>query len=53
MYSNFGYCLLGRIIEKVTQKPYIDYIREKFKVDVQIAGGPANKLHPDETYYYS
>jgi Beta-lactamase len=53
IYSNFGYCLLGRVIEKVTKKPFIDYIREKFKVDVRVAGGPASKLQPTETYYYS
>ena len=28
-YSNFGYCILGRIIEKITGRPYEDYIREK------------------------
>ncbi len=28
-YSNFGYCLLGRIIEKVTGKSYADYVREE------------------------
>jgi CubicO group peptidase (beta-lactamase class C family) len=26
-YSNFGYCLLGRIIEKVTRQSYADYVR--------------------------
>ncbi len=26
-YSNFGYCVLGRVIEKVTGKSYIDAIR--------------------------
>lgn len=26
-YSNFGYCVLGRVIEKVTGTTYIDYIR--------------------------
>lgn len=25
-YSNFGYCLLGRIIEKVTGRPYDEYV---------------------------
>jgi hypothetical protein len=52
-YSNFGYCLLGRVIEKVTQKTYVNYIRDKFQVDVRVAGGPANKLLSNETYYYS
>jgi CubicO group peptidase (beta-lactamase class C family) len=27
-YSNFGYCLLGRIIEKVTGQSYADCVRE-------------------------
>ena len=27
-YSNFGYCLLGRVIEKVSGQPYGDYVRE-------------------------
>jgi CubicO group peptidase (beta-lactamase class C family) len=27
-YSNFGYCLLGRVIEKVSGKPYADFIQE-------------------------
>jgi CubicO group peptidase (beta-lactamase class C family) len=28
-YSNFGYCLLGRIIEQVTEQPYEEYIRKE------------------------
>jgi len=28
-YSNYGYCLLGRIIEKVSGRPYDDYIRHE------------------------
>ena len=28
-YSNFGYCLLGRVIEKVSKKGYEDYVKEK------------------------
>ena len=27
-YSNFGFCVLGRVIEKATGKPYFDYVRE-------------------------
>lgn len=26
-YSNFGYCVLGRLIERVAGRPYIDYVR--------------------------
>jgi N-acyl-D-amino-acid deacylase len=28
-YSNFGYCLLGRVIEKLTGMPYEAYVKEK------------------------
>lgn len=28
-YSNFGYCLLGRILEAITGQPYEDVIREE------------------------
>ncbi len=28
-YSNFGYCVLGRLIEKVTGQTYEQYVREK------------------------
>ena len=27
-YSNFGYCLLGRVIEEKTGRPYEEYVRE-------------------------
>jgi CubicO group peptidase (beta-lactamase class C family) len=27
-YSNFGYCVLGRIIEAVTRQPYASYVQE-------------------------
>ena len=27
-YSNFGYCLLGRVIEAKTNQPYEEYVRE-------------------------
>jgi CubicO group peptidase (beta-lactamase class C family) len=26
-YSNFGYCILGRVIEKLTSQPYPDFVR--------------------------
>ena len=28
-YSNFGYCMLGRVVEKVSGKKYEDYVREE------------------------
>jgi CubicO group peptidase (beta-lactamase class C family) len=28
IYSNFGYCLLGRIVENISGKSYEDYVRE-------------------------
>jgi CubicO group peptidase (beta-lactamase class C family) len=28
-YSNFGYCLLGRIIERATRMDYADYVRNR------------------------
>ena len=28
-YSNFGYCLLGRVVEKVSGRNYADYVKEK------------------------
>ncbi len=28
-YSNFGYMLLGRVIEKISGQPYATYVREK------------------------
>lgn len=27
-YSNFGYCLLGRVVEKISGKPYPDAVKE-------------------------
>ena len=28
-YSNFGYCLLGRVVEAASGRPYEDYVREE------------------------
>ena len=35
-YSNFGYCLLGRVIEKVTGKTYETYVKEKVLAPIGI-----------------
>jgi N-acyl-D-amino-acid deacylase len=35
-YSNFGYCLLGRVIEKVSGQDYADYVQEKVLAPIGI-----------------
>ena len=37
LYSNFGYFLLGRIIEKVSGMSYLNFLRQTFEVDVLVA----------------
>ena len=44
LYSNFGYCILGRVIEFVTGISYINYIKDLFKVKVAIAGNTLDKI---------
>jgi len=56
-YSNFGYCLLGRVIEKVTGKAYRDFVREVVLSpsgvsDMKIAGNTAQQRAPREVIYY-
>jgi N-acyl-D-amino-acid deacylase len=56
-YSNFGYCLLGRIIEKITGRPYHTFVREailspigikKMRLGASLDGQQAE----DEVRYY-
>lgn len=35
-YSNFGYCLLGRVIEKLTDQSYEDYVKENVLAPIGI-----------------
>ncbi len=57
-YSNFGYCLLGRIIERVTGRSYEDYVKENI---LRPAGARSMSLGrsffdgraPGEVRYYS
>lgn len=57
-YSNFGYVLLGRIIEKVCLTPYLDAIRELVFVPVNqdcpiLIGSPwLTQRAPKESCYY-
>ena len=36
VYSNFGYCILGRVIEKVSGKPYEQYMQEEILIPLGI-----------------
>lgn len=56
-YSNFGYCVLGRIVEKVTGKSYEQYVKDAILkpagVTTMVNGG--NTLadrKPNEVKYY-
>lgn len=57
-YSNFGYCVLGRIVEKVSGEPYERYVRDHVltSADVHamsIGRSHANERGPLEAKYYT
>ncbi|HWM89509.1 MAG TPA: serine hydrolase [Thermoanaerobaculia bacterium] len=56
-YSNFGYCVLGRIVEKVTGQPYETYVRNEVLSQagitrMQIGGNSLAEHKPGEVVYY-
>ena len=56
-YLNFGYSLLGRVIEKVTGEPYDQYVRESVLrpsgiSDMVIAANSESQRKPREVKYY-
>ena len=56
-YSNFGYLLLGRIIEKVTGQAYDDFVREQVLApmgvrDMELGRSLAEDQPDDEVYYH-
>ena len=56
-YSNFGYCVLGRVIEHVTKRPYAKHVRERILsrcgiADMSIAGNTLADRAPHEVRYY-
>jgi N-acyl-D-amino-acid deacylase len=56
VYSNIGYCILGRIIEKMTNKTYEDFIKERVLGPVGAKGvevGASLKTKPEEVTYYA
>jgi CubicO group peptidase (beta-lactamase class C family) len=55
-YSNFGYCVLGRVIEKVTGQSYISCIRDKLLAplgirSVELARSLPGDRNPREPVY--
>lgn len=56
-YSNFGYCLLGRVIEKVSGKSYEQYVRDTLLAplgvkDMKIGKTLLAHRTPREAHYY-
>lgn len=56
-YSNFGYLILGRVIEKVTGQSYEDYARKRILApmgitDMQIGHTLLASAAPNEVHYY-
>jgi CubicO group peptidase (beta-lactamase class C family) len=56
-YSNFGYCILGRVIEKVSGQPYEQHLRDgllrRCNISrMRIAGNTLAERAPDEVVYY-
>jgi CubicO group peptidase (beta-lactamase class C family) len=56
-YSNFGYCVLGRVIEKIAGQPYATFVRNSVLKrcgisSMTIAGNTLAQRHPGEVKYY-
>ena len=56
-YSNFGYCLLGRVIEQVTGQPYADYVQSNVLAPcgisgMRIAGNTLRQRVANEVVYF-
>jgi len=55
-YSNLGYCVLGRVIEKATGKPYADVLKELITeplqiVDLKVGHTSSQRRDPKEVSY--
>jgi CubicO group peptidase (beta-lactamase class C family) len=55
-YSNFGFCVLGRVIEQITGQPYAAYVQNNILArceigDMQIAGNKIDQRAPNEVVY--
>ena len=55
-YSNFGYCVLGRVVEKASGKTYFNYVREEILQPtdihrIKLAHDAVKNRDPEEAYY--
>jgi N-acyl-D-amino-acid deacylase len=58
VYSNFGYCVLGRVIEKLTGQPYEQFVREKILkaagiTRMRLGASLDGEQAPGEVRYYT
>jgi CubicO group peptidase (beta-lactamase class C family) len=56
-YSNFGYCILGRVIEKISGKTYAEFVEQNVLTkcdvnDMRVAGNTLLDTAPGEVVYY-
>jgi CubicO group peptidase (beta-lactamase class C family) len=56
-YSNFGYCVLGRVIEAIARQPYAAFVRDNLLArcgvtDMAIARNAPDERQPGEVKYY-
>ncbi len=53
-YSNFGYCVLGRVIERITGQTYAEFLRQRILRPVGIDGMQIGTVRPatNEVRYY-
>ena len=56
-YSNFGYCVLGRVIEQVSGRTYADHVQTRILsrsgiADMRIAGNSVRERATEEVAYY-
>lgn len=55
-YSNFGYCILGRVLEKSTQKPFAECVEQMLcrpleTKDILLGCNASDKRDPREVWY--
>ncbi len=58
LYSNFGYAVLGRVVEKLSGQRYCDFVREQIIEpcgiqQMKLAKGPLADRDPNESNYYA